>query len=389
MSQVTKPYNIDLSSGRDSTIDCLRGVAALMVVAVHVIGSSEVCSEFLHTTGQFGQLGVQLFFVLSAYTLSNSLSNSLGKGTISLTRSKYLSFMIKRYFRIAPLFYFGLAIYFLFRIYIGGTLQYSFLSISSNVLLLHGLYLTPLASNAVPGGWTIGAEFIFYLIFPFIFIWVRGKPKRFAFLASASVLFAVLAAIIVYVIAGKPFNITNNGQMYMAISTQFPCFVTGMFAYYIIDHKTRSILKSSYLNLFFSIITATFVVNFWLSNYLQSIKYLLIPSISGLCFFFLLCGLLQLRPKWPSIFPEIGKRSYSIYIVHFVFVYLLARYIPAELADRGVNGDLATIISFASITSITFILAGYTFKFIEKPFIDIGHSLSKNLVSSKSRKLIN
>ena len=286
MSQETKLSNIDYSSERDSTIDFLRGVAALMVVAVHVIGSSAVCSEFLHATSQFGQLGVQLFFVLSAYTLSNSLTNSLGKGTIFLTWIKYLSFMIKRYFRIAPLFYFGLIIYFLFRLYIGDSQQYSFLSISSNLLLLHGLYLTPLASNAVPGGWTIGAEFVFYLIFPFIVIWVRGKPKRFAFLAIASVLFATLAAIIVYRIAGKPFNITNNGQMYMSISTQFPCFVAGMFAYHIIGHKTQSILKSSYLNLLFSILTATFVVIFWFSNYLQAIKYLLIPSISGLCFFF-------------------------------------------------------------------------------------------------------
>lgn len=360
-------------NGRDAVIDLLRGIAALMVVVVHVFGNSQVCSYYAHQIAQFGQLGVQLFFVLSAYTLSNSLD----KSGFSMNVPKYFAFLTKRYFRIAPLFYFGLMLYFLVRVYFNDPMKYTFLTITSNLLLLHGIYLTPASSNAVPGGWSVGAEFLFYMIFPFLYVWVNGNLRRFFLLALISICIAIFAAKIALSLTGKPFVVTNNGQIYMAITSQFSCFVAGMFAYYLMKHLDEFSKIRGYAYLGLSLLLSLCLIDMWFGSYLQSIKFLLISSLSGLCFLFLLCGMMQLRPAWASHFSAVGERSYSIYIVHFVFVYFFARSISNKIYSFGVNGDVATILTFILIATAAFLVAGLTFKLIEKPFIKKGSIYAK------------
>lgn len=50
-------------------IDSLRGLAILMVVLVHTAQSVKGLSYYSERLSKFGQMGVQLLFVLSAYTL--------------------------------------------------------------------------------------------------------------------------------------------------------------------------------------------------------------------------------------------------------------------------------------------------------------------------------
>lgn len=57
-------------------IDALRGIAILLVVIVHTSESIKNLNPSLIKFLSFGQLGVQLFFVLSAYTLCLSYSSS-------------------------------------------------------------------------------------------------------------------------------------------------------------------------------------------------------------------------------------------------------------------------------------------------------------------------
>lgn len=368
----SKALNLN-KGGRDATIDFLRGMAALMVVAVHVFGNSQVCEMYVHQIAQFGQLGVQLFFVLSAYTLSNSLD----KGAFALNFSHYTSFIIKRYFRIAPLFYFGLLLYFLVRLYFKDPMQYTVLTITSNLLLLHGVYLTPAASNAVPGGWSVGAEFLFYLIFPLIFVWAKGSLKRLFLLGIFSVIASIGTALLALMLSGKPLVVTNNGQIYMAITSQFPCFIAGMFAYYLMKHSTGSSKKQAYIYLLTSAAFALCVISIWMGNYLEPIKFLLVSIISGVSFLFLLCGLLTLGLSWSAIFSLIGERSYSIYIVHFVFVYFFARNISSQLHDLGLSGNFATLVSYVLIAITAFLTAGFTYKWIEQPFIRRGSEYAK------------
>lgn len=78
-------------------IDALRGVAILMVMLVHVSQKISGLSSKIILLSGYGQMGVQLFFVISAYTLW--LSSAKRKDE----QNKLLNYFIRRVFRIAPL----------------------------------------------------------------------------------------------------------------------------------------------------------------------------------------------------------------------------------------------------------------------------------------------
>ncbi len=151
-------------------IDSIRGVAILMVILVHAAQSVPGLSPLTSLLADYGQMGVQLFFVASAYTLCLSATKRRGESR------GWLKYAIRRYFRIAPLYYLGILIYFGRALIeaangiVGRTLleDYSLANVAANVLLVHGFY-PPANNTVVPGGWSIGTEVAFYAIFPTIF----------------------------------------------------------------------------------------------------------------------------------------------------------------------------------------------------------------------------
>src|SRR5690242_3285681 len=91
-------------------VDALRGIAIMGVLMVHCgqFGTNDFPS-FLENIVVNGAMGVQLFFVASAFTIFLSYGNRYGKET-----NANVNFLIRRVFRIAPMYYFGI-IYFLWQ----------------------------------------------------------------------------------------------------------------------------------------------------------------------------------------------------------------------------------------------------------------------------------
>ncbi|HEY9657997.1 MAG TPA: acyltransferase family protein [Allocoleopsis sp.] len=79
------------------SIDSLRGIAILLVILVHTSKSVEGLSFPISAISNYGQMGVQLFFIVSAYTLCLSMERRREE------RLKEVNFFIRRFFRIAPL----------------------------------------------------------------------------------------------------------------------------------------------------------------------------------------------------------------------------------------------------------------------------------------------
>ena len=161
-----KPVNQNITKFQQ--IDILRGLAILMVIIVHVsqIISGDLVFKFIFA---YGQMGVQMFFLASAFTLSYSMDyRHEEKNAIKF-------FFLRRFFRIAPGYYVGIIIYFLISLLLNHLSISDSLGINHdpkniiiNILFLNGL-LPEENNNVVPGGWSIGTEMIFYLIFPLIF----------------------------------------------------------------------------------------------------------------------------------------------------------------------------------------------------------------------------
>ena len=80
-----------------AVIDTLRGIAALMVVIVHV--SMRLEPSWLTTIASYGQHGVILFFVISGFIIPYSLFKS------NYTLRAMANFLWRRILRLNPPYY--------------------------------------------------------------------------------------------------------------------------------------------------------------------------------------------------------------------------------------------------------------------------------------------
>jgi len=226
-------------------VDALRGIAILLVVFVHTAYYMHPDTIF-RKIGVFGQYGVQLFFVMSAFTLCHSMNRQQ-----SLNAVEYGKFFTRRFFRIALLYYLGLVGYgfytwLSFRLF-GKTpwtepSEYSVSGVISNILFLHDVF--PPGKPIVPGGWSIGCEFLFYAIFPPLFFLVR---KSNWWLLPLLVLGLVTTLFVppLYDFLGWKEVPENNSFHYAFISNQIPCFALGILYFFqrrMVPRSHRSLL---------------------------------------------------------------------------------------------------------------------------------------------------
>ena len=154
-----------MEKGRIAALDAGRAIAVVGVVAVHLSFQFPNLPDSVALIARMGQYGVQLFFVISAITIFMTLEAD--RERFSAARHITLRFYIKRFFRIAPLYYVAIAIYGLIswgasrsgyeRAWVLGA--HSPADILLNVLFLHALSPSAI-NNVVPGGWSIGVEMV-------------------------------------------------------------------------------------------------------------------------------------------------------------------------------------------------------------------------------------
>ncbi len=88
------------TTGHLPYIDALRGLAIFGVLLAHVWNLVKPDNALLDFLGLHGARGVQLFYVVSALTLLMSREKRQGK-----EQAPTRNFFIRRFFRIAPLYW--------------------------------------------------------------------------------------------------------------------------------------------------------------------------------------------------------------------------------------------------------------------------------------------
>src|SRR4051812_21304434 len=143
-------------------IDCLRGYAILMVIATHVTYAVPELPYPVHRLTTFGWFGVQLFFLASCLTLMMSSDFERSKtGSMNVG-----NFFIRRFLRIAPMYYLAGLFYWFASPHAGANLAQAISAITFTNAWGPAIMPTSGGWQLVPGGWSIGVEFTFYFVFP-------------------------------------------------------------------------------------------------------------------------------------------------------------------------------------------------------------------------------
>ena len=338
-------------------IDAMRGLAILLVILVHTSQSIADKTPAV-LSAALGQFGVQLFFVASALTLCLSYNQRMDE------KHRLIAFLLRRWFRIAPLYLIGILLYFSVSAYRELHLglfydfhqNYTLKKILSNVLLLHGL-IPSANNNVVPGGWSIGTEVLFYLAFPLLFWWLGSmRHVLLAWIGYVTVLLCLFLAGLLHV--------SNNSFAYFNILVQLPVFLSGFLLFHLRYNKQDRLQLIGLLGCLFAFLAL------WYYWRLQPVRFLLLPAASGMLFCFVGLYLAKLS-QFPRIITEIGRRSYSMYILHFLASWHLAPLLDTNITG-ALGGNLSFLINFFIATMLTFWLSGYSFKYLEKPFVATG-----------------
>ena len=208
-------------SARISSLDAMRGLLALGVMGYHLLAWTDTARVLT-----LGTYGVYAFFVLSGFALEWVYSQTLPEA--GGTRR----YGAARVARILPLYAGAALATALLAMVVGGSVNVGNLLL--NVTLLFG-FINPGATSTVVGGWSIGIEVVFYVLFPLIVL-LRLSTRWLALLAVAT-----LALRMAYVAAVVPPG-PAFGDGWVAYS-QMPSFLwfflSGMVGARLVDERLR------------------------------------------------------------------------------------------------------------------------------------------------------
>ena len=166
---------------RQPGLDLLRAIAIVVVVIYHAGIMGFPLPGRVH---RWGWIGVDLFFVLSGYLIGGQLLAPLARHQ----RINLGQFFSRRAFRILPAYFLVLAIYFLlpsWREYpeMAQPLWKFLLSVQN--IALHG-------GTAFSHAWSLAVEDQFYLVLPFLLLFLNRRPKAAVGVSCAIILGGIL-----------------------------------------------------------------------------------------------------------------------------------------------------------------------------------------------------
>jgi peptidoglycan/LPS O-acetylase OafA/YrhL len=318
-------------------LDHVRALAAFMVVAwhfAHGFTGSPVPFNQAPALGLLdeGHAGVALFMVLSGYLFAKLIDGR---------RIDFGAFIWNRALRLLPL----LLIVILALGFLGGRAKpFDYLRLISGGLVL------PILPN---GGWSITAEFHFYLVLPFL-LWLtaRWKWAPLALVAVALLLRIWIASIgeVQYV-------------AYHTIIGRLDQFVLGIFFF----HQRVSGRQAAAALIAILAFYATFDRLGGFYNLPVDWPWVFIPTVEGLAFGALIAWY-DARPlRWPIMrfVEKAGEYSYSIYLLHVFFVFAAARFVNEHIMalDSLYVALPWALLFFAAMA----VIGHFSFKFVESP----------------------
>lgn len=360
-------------------LDALRGLAALSVVMVHVATMPNPLLETpvaAETLVLLGSTGVCLFFALSTYSLLYTMPARLGE------RRPFLSFYLRRFFRIAPLFYFWLAVR-LLREYAYG-IEHPLPEIAANVFFVFNL-IPRYVESLVFAGWTVGVEEIFYVFFPVLFLLVRNLRSAFIFSAATVGLAYVFNLFLSSLDPAIPW-ITKLQTW--SVLEHLPTFAMGSVAFW----AARSV-DTEWISRHRGVTSSAFLIaGVMLLVVFTGWPGVLPPHLpwQGILSALMMVGL-QMKTQRLLVNPiteYLGRISFSFYLGHPILVFYL---IPVyrRIYQALPNSTLGFVASVLVTCAILIPIAEITYRLIETRGINAGRNVYRWLTSREAERIVN
>ncbi len=348
-----------LSSHYIKPLTGLRAVAAFWVLLFHL--SPQILAIWQNTAWFAplvlqGYLAVDLFFVLSGFIIAHHYAASWRRGD-------YVIFIWRRLARLYPAHLVTL-LSVAFMVFMAQELGYSinnptdytFKSFVANIFLVHAWsFPTVMTWNHV--SWSISAEFLAYLLTP-VFFWLTAHKNR-SLKTNALLLFLFLA-ITPLIVFLMPFS--SNAAY--AIFRVLGGFGAGVVINQFYRNKIGHTLKWSlliYLTVLMIVLAS--VLTYSLPSYLS---FLVVP-LFGL----LIYGVSQdINNHFMNLlnhrfFQYWGCVSYSLYMVQFLVIMPLRKFIPINIFSKYMLLHQCGVL-FIEI-AVILILSMMTYHIAEKP----------------------
>lgn len=330
-------------NSRQNNIDLLRCIAVAAVFIYHaqyIFGGN-----FLFLGSYGGQLGPQIFFVISGYLITSSCE-----------KHSLRDYFFHRTFRILPaylLFFIGIGFL------LGGfnlskiaTYPWDFLA---NLVLWQQLFPSALINfDVLHVTWTLTVEVIWYALAPLLLLGVRGLRR------STVVFFILISSAWSYLAHRQHLDFIfpgvtdiNPGHSYLFLGNHFlsqVCFfIFGAWIYFEKD-------KLKHWNPVTCLALGTLI--FMLMPYYMTFNPIFITGI-GIGFFML--AAINSAPIKNKIVFFISETSYSIYLCHFPIILWIHH-------SLGLNSAFAALVSL----SLTLTVSLLSYILVEKPGIKLG-----------------
>lgn len=358
-----------MQPNRLSSIDAMRGIAIIGVVAVHAVLVTKDVTPAIASLAAYGSKGVQLFFVLSALTLFT---------VYGARRYSLADFYIRRFFRVAPMFYVGMLLYLALH---GFGIQpfapdgIGLKQVLLTLTFLHG-YDVSSFNAVVPGGWSIACEASFYLIFPILLRWI-DTPWRALLALVASFLVAIAWALFVRSSVSDNYSSELVGSFVtFGFPYNLPTFVGGALVY-LAFAKTDLAARVGRIPAAVLLAASIAAMLVLALNNMRSPLYAALP----ITLLVLSVVLLRGAGARPGILSRVGTVSFSIYIVHFVVIDAIR-----ALFEPLLSGNAAFVLVWIATLLVSYLISELTYKYIEIPFISLGKSLGKGSPAAHARQ---
>ncbi|MEL0553723.1 acyltransferase [Raoultella lignicola] len=362
-------------------LDGLRGYASLWVLLGHICILTQCNIPVISNP----DLGVDLFILLSGYLMAKNYIERRHAEPWASSKT-IVTFWVRRFFRIAPLYYILLIVAFAFGEIFGHyrdviatawpvtqteTSRYtdsSFINVITHISFTFG-FLPYYSFRTVLPDWSIGLEMQYYFLFPFIMLLISALGFK-----RISIALIVLCAVAAYV-APEYFS---KFPMPSMILFKLPLFISGMLIYRAVSENKTVYVLVAMLAPFAALATGYFS-----SPIRMVIEELLILGMATLLIQHSskskLKGLVTFAKKLLSIRVSqfLGDVSYSVYLLHLMIV------IPVTglLIQHTGFENLASLYRFFIVTLIvlptTYIAASLLYKFVEKKGISLGRKIIK------------